>query len=238
MDQFSPRSADHPRTGRPGKGKENMALKTGPLLQLAFDMLTVSDALEAIAEVHPFFDIAEVGTPLIIEEGLSALDALRREYPTKEYLADLKIMDAGYVEASSAFRRGADIVTVLAAADDRTIQEALRAAGEFERTIMIDLINAPAPASRARQLEEMGAPVLCVHTAADRQSCPADAMADLEDVRAVVSCKLALAGGLDLDTTRTAIEVGADIVIVGGAVFREKDRRKAAFDLYSLMRKE
>ena len=215
-----------------------MIPKSGPLLQLAFDMLTTSDALEAIVEVYPFFDIAEVGTPLIIEEGLSALEALKKKYPEKGYLADLKIMDAGYIEASSAFRRGADIVTVLAAADDQTIEGALRAASEYERKIMIDLINAPAPACRAKHLEELGAPILCVHTAFDRQSSQAEAMADLEDVRAVVSCELALAGGLDLSTTRTALEVGADIVIVGGAVLRQEDRRRAASDLYSVVRKE
>jgi 3-hexulose-6-phosphate synthase len=215
-----------------------MALKTVPLLQLAFDMLTVSEALEVVEAVHPFFDIGEIGTPLIIEEGLSALEVVKKKHPEKEYLADLKIMDAGYVEASSAFRRGADIVTVLAAADDRTIEEALRASTEYGRKIMADLINVPAPACRAKELEKMGVPILCVHTAFDRQSCHADPMADLEDVRAVVSCKLALAGGLDVDTVSTAIDVGTDIVVVGGAVLRQEDRRKAASDLYSVIRKQ
>ena len=215
-----------------------MTMKTGPLLQLAVDMLTVSEALEVIEEVHPFFDIGEIGTPLIIEEGLSALEVVKKKYPDKEYLADLKIMDAGYVEASSAFRRGADIVTVLAAADDQTIEEALRASREYGLKIMVDLINAPAPACRAKELEKMGVPILCVHTAFDRQLCQADQMTDLEDVRAVVSCKLALAGGLDLDTVSTAIDVGADIVVVGGAILRQKDRRKTASDIYSVMRKQ
>lgn len=215
-----------------------MARKRGPLLQVAFDILTVSEALEVIKEVHPFFDIAEVGTPLIIEEGLSALEALKKTYPEKEYLADLKIMDAGYLEASSAFHHGADIVTVLAVADDRTIEEALRAAGEHGRSVMVDLINAQAPACRARQLEEMGAPILCVHTAFDRTSCWAEQMADLEDVRAAVSCQLALAGGLGLDTASKAIDAGADILIVGGAILGQKDRRKAACDIYSVLQEE
>lgn len=221
-----------------GRGRSEAVSSDGPLLQLAVDVLTTSDALEIMEEVYPFFDIVEVGTPLVIEEGLSALEAMKEKRPEKQYLADLKIMDAGQMEASSGFRRGADIVTVLAAADDQTIGQALRAAREYDGRIMVDLINEDDPVARARQLEEMGVDILCVHTAFDRQSSEVGPMAELERVRAAVSCRLAVAGGLDGQTTATALALGADIVIVGGAVLKAQDRREAARVVYETVHKE
>ena len=41
------------------------------------------------------FDILEVGTPLILAEGVRAIETLRTGHPGKQFLADLKIMDVG-----------------------------------------------------------------------------------------------------------------------------------------------
>jgi len=165
-----------------------MARDSSPRLQLAIDVLRTSDALRLAEATYPHFDIAEIGTPLIIEEGLAALEALKSRFPDKQYLADLKIMDAGFIEASSGFTRGADIVTVLAAADDQTISGALEAAEKHHGKIMADLINVPDPL-----------------------------------VRALVECCLAVAGGLNLDNVPQAVDCGADIVVVGGAIIAHDD---------------
>ena len=214
-----------------------MTNRTGPLLQLAIDCLTTGEALTILDEAYPCFDIAEVGTPLLVEEGLSALEALQSRHGDKQYLADTKIMDGGRIEACSAFRRGADLATVLAVADDVTIREALDAAREQRGQVMVDLINAPDPVERARQLEQMGAEILCLHTAYDLPSAEVDSLADLERTRRSVSCTLAIAGGIDLDRTNAAMERGADIIIVGGAITNHPDRREAASAIYELLKR-
>ncbi len=86
------------------------------LLQIALDALTPREALELVGQTYPHFDIVEIGTPLIIAEGLSALEAIKAKFPDKKHVADLKIMDAGKLGAASAFKRGADIVTAFGAA--------------------------------------------------------------------------------------------------------------------------
>lgn len=214
-----------------------MTRDRGPLLQLAIDCLTTGEAVAILEQVYPCFDIAEVGTPLLIEEGLSALEALKSCCSDRRYLADTKIMDAGRIEASSAFGRGADLATVLAVADDLTIRQALDAANEQQGQIMVDLINAADPVERARQLEQMGVEILCAHTAYDRQATGVDPLADLERIRSAVSCQLAVAGGLGLDTVGMALDRGADIVVVGGAILNQPDRRAAAASIYALIGK-
>lgn len=42
-------------------------------LQLALDMVTSERACEILRQVHEVIDIVEVGTPLIVHEGMAAL---------------------------------------------------------------------------------------------------------------------------------------------------------------------
>ena len=198
------------------------------LLQLAIDSTTIDDAIKLVAATHPFFDIAEIGTPLLIEQGLAALESIRAQYPDKQYLADTKIADAGHLEAGSAFQRGADIATVLGIADDKTIQGALQASLEHGGQVMIDMIHVTDLVGRAKHLEQLGVPIICLHTAYDVQGSGVDPLIHLQDVRAAVQCKLAIAGGINLQNVRAALDQGADIVVVGGGIAAATDSRKTA----------
>ena len=82
-------------------------------LQVALDTLTLEDCLTLLEETKGSVDIAEVGTPFIIEEGMRPVREFKKHFPDIEVLADAKIMDAGELEAETAFKAGADIVTVL-----------------------------------------------------------------------------------------------------------------------------
>jgi 3-hexulose-6-phosphate synthase len=214
-----------------------MISQTQPLLQLAVDVLSISDALRIAAEIYPYFDIIEAGTPLILEEGLAAVEKLRKQHPDKICLADLKIMDGGYIEAGSAFKRGANIVTVLGVAHDKTILAALKAAQEHGGKIMADLINVKQVVVRARELEELGVPIICLHTAYDRQNTGVDPLEELQAVRPVVQCQLAVAGGLGLATVGEAAAAGADILVVGGGILGQGDRQNAASQIIKATRK-
>jgi len=205
-----------------------MIVRSSVLLQIALDCLTVDAALRLMEQVYPHVDIVEIGTPLIFEEGLAAVERIKSKYPDKTYVADLKIMDAGGIEASSGFARGADIVTVLGVAADVTIQAALESAERHGGEVMIDLMNAPDPVRRCGTLETLGVPILCLHTAFDRQgSVKADSQ-PLVQVRNQVACRVAVAGGITLDTIPAVIDAGADVVIVGGAIASAPDPGQAA----------
>jgi len=205
-------------------------------LQLAVDVLTMDDALDAVDKVYPHFDIVEVGTPLVIECGLAPVEQIKSRWPDRQILADLKIMDAGNIEATSGFDRGADIVTILGLADDATVQGAVKAAEKFGGRIMADLINTPDPAGRAGQLAELGVHIMCLHTAYDRQSSGIDPLAELNNVRPAVTCPLAIAGGLKLDRVGEAVRRGADIVVVGGGILNENDPASTAEQIMTTIR--
>lgn len=55
-----------------------------------------------------------MGTPLILGEGLHAVRALHERFPDHPIIADLKTMDAGFLEAEMMYRAGATFVVVMA----------------------------------------------------------------------------------------------------------------------------
>ena len=90
-------------------------------LQLAMDLFSLEDAVAMAQRLQADADIIEIGTPLLMREGIRAIRIMQERCPECRILADCKIMDAGGLEAEMAFSAGADIVTVCGAASDATI---------------------------------------------------------------------------------------------------------------------
>ena len=94
-------------------------------LQLALDLVNIPQAIEVVSQVADHVDVVEIGTPVVINEGLRAVKELKDAFPNVTVLADLKIMDAAGYEVSQAAAAGADIVTILAVAEDESIKGAV-----------------------------------------------------------------------------------------------------------------
>ena len=90
-------------------------------LQVAFDLQSSDEVLNFLEKNGDLIDIVEIGTPLIMEEGLKSVLKIKKKFPKQTVLADLKIMDAGLLEAQIGFDAGADIVTVLGLASKKTL---------------------------------------------------------------------------------------------------------------------
>ncbi|MFN8372658.1 MAG: 3-hexulose-6-phosphate synthase [Anaerolineae bacterium] len=201
-------------------------------LQLALDG-ELADSLALLQQVHPYLDIAEIGTPLLYREGVGAVRQLRQRFPALPLLADLKIMDAGAEEAAIAFEAGADLVTVLAVAHDSTIAGAVKAARRYGRQVLADMMQVPDMAARAWQLLALGCDYLCVHTAFDQQSTHETPLAHLRELRQQFPVgPLAAAGGIKLETLDAVLALRPEIVVVGGAITRAANPPQAARAIY------
>lgn len=194
-------------------------------LQIALDILTLEECIALMNEIQDYVDVIEVGTPFIIEEGMKPVRELKRLFPKLEVLADAKIMDAGELEAETAFKAGADIVTVLGVSNDATIQGALTAAKKYNGKILIDMICVEDMAKRVKEIDAMGAHYLCCHTAFDVQDTGKNPLDELIVINAnVKDAKSAVAGGVKLETIDAIVAEGAEIIIVGGAIVNAEDR--------------
>jgi len=158
-----------------------------PVLQVALDFLDLPRALKVAEEaVAGGADWFEAGTPLIKSEGLEAVRALRKKYPKKVIVADMKIIDTGRIEVEAAAKAGANVVGVLGEASAATIRECIEAARNYGAKIMVDLIECPDVVGRAKEAEALGAHFLGVHAAIDVQMQGLDPFKELREVSRAV----------------------------------------------------
>ena len=208
-----------------------------PVLQLALDAMHLKRAIEIAREaVKGGVDWIEAGTPLIKSEGMEAVRALKRAFPGKVIVADMKVMDTGAYEVEMAAKAGADVVHVLGAADDPTIEEAVRAGRKYGVKVCVDLIGIDDRIARAREIEKMGVHHVCVHVSIDRQMLGLDPVENVREVAAAVELPVAVAGGVNSETAAAVVRAGASIVIVGGAIIKSKDPEAAARAIKRAMR--
>ena len=203
-------------------------MSRAPRLQLALDFIDLDRAARLVDELAGLVDIVEVGTPLIICEGLGAVRRLKERAGATPVLADLKIADAGYGEARLAFAAGADLVTVLGLAGDATVSGAVQAAREAGGQIVADLLQVTNLTARGRALEQLGVDYLAVHTAADDHARGADPLDALHRLQGGISLPLFVAGGIGPDTIDPIAALRPDTVVVGGAITQSDDPLQVA----------
>ena len=190
-----------------------------PVLQVALDLINAHRALQIAREaVLGGADWIEAGTPLIKSEGLEIVRTLKQEFSDKTIVADMKTMDTGALETEMASRAGADVVCILGVADDETIKEAVRISRRFGTKVMVDLIGVRDKVKRAKELENMGIDIVCVHVGIDEQMRGENPIEITREVYKEVSIPVAIAGGINTELALKAVEAGASIIIVGGAI--------------------
>ena len=162
-------------------------------------------------------DWLEAGTPLILAEGLRAVEALHARFPDHPVVADLKTMDGGYLEAEMMAKAGASYVVVMGVAHPATIRAVVRAAREYGIRVMGDIMAAPDKVACARMLEANGVDVILVHTGFDeRHEQPGlSPLDDLPAITAAVTVPVQAVGGLTVDQMLRLPALGAPLVVVG-----------------------
>ncbi|MFP3040930.1 orotidine 5'-phosphate decarboxylase [Treponema primitia] len=207
-------------------------------LLLALDFITLPDAKRLLHRVIDCINIVEIGTPFIVQDGVHAVREIRNEFPNIKIFADIKIMDAGSEETEMAIKAGADIVSVLGAADDATIKGAVTTAHKYGKKILVDMIACSDIACRATHIDTIGVDYICVHTAFDIQNTGINPLKELIIVNGVVkNAQTAVAGGVNIATLPEIIQAHPAIIIVGGAITTAADKYFAAKQMYDLVHK-
>ncbi len=201
------------------------------VIQLALDFINLDRALKAAEEAGDPVDWLEAGTPLIKSEGLDAVRELKKRFPLKTIVADMKVMDAGRIEVEMAAKAGAGVVDVCGQAPDSTILECVEAARNYGAKIAVDLIGVEDVVARAKFAEHAGADFVTVHTAIDEQMQSKTPFDKVKAVADAVNIPVAAAGGLNSESVVDALEAGASILVVGGAITKAEDIGKAAADI-------
>jgi 3-hexulose-6-phosphate synthase/6-phospho-3-hexuloisomerase len=199
-----------------------------PILQVALDLLNEHRAIQIAKEsVKGGADWLEAGTPLVKSEGMDIIRKLRDAFPDKTIVADMKTIDTGAFETEMAAKAGADVVVILAAADNSTIQDAIKSARKYGTKIMIDLIGVKDKIKRAQELEKLGIDYLCIHIGIDEQMIGKKPLEILKEIFKNTKTPIAVAGGINSENAADLVKAGASIIIVGGAITKAKNVTEA-----------
>lgn len=206
-----------------------------PYLQIALDLINLHRALQIAEEaIKGGIEWIEAGTPLIKSEGMNAIRSLHKKFPGKVIVADMKTVDGGSVEIEIAAKSGANVVFMLGGSDNHSVTEAVEAAKQYGVLLGCDTIDIPEDKiiERALELEELGANMICSHVGVDQQVIYGGEKT-LEIARKLKknlkpTTWLCIAGGINSETAAMAKQIGVDVIIVGGALYKAKSPELSA----------
>lgn len=203
-----------------------------PVVQLSLDLTSLDEAIDTAAiAVEAGVDWLEAGTPLLLAEGLRAVERLRARFPDHPIVADLKTMDGGYLEAEMMAKAGADLVVVMGRAHEATIRRVVDAGRDFGVKVMGDNLAAGDRVASAVWMERLGVDFIVHHIGFDERAMirglsPLD---ELDEVVRAVSVPVQAVGGLSIEQAIECPSRGAPLVVLGaplvidGTAFRPAD---------------
>jgi len=197
-------------------------------LQLALDFLDRDTAIKIAKETVDYVDWIEAGTTITWVEGFQFIRDLRKLFPNKKILADLKIITGETYIAKYAFEAGADIVQVQACATDTVIRSAISIARECNKEIIVDVLGYLGDkVKRCIEVDKLGADYIGVLANGFKDD-PNYVLLVKKIVNAVKK-PVAVGGGLNLDYLDQMFKVvKPEIIIIGGAIIRSPNPREAA----------
>jgi 3-hexulose-6-phosphate synthase len=219
-----------------------------PIVQISLDLTSIEEALDnARKAVRAGIDWLEAGTPLILAEGLRAVQSLRRAFPQHPIVADLKTMDGGYLEAEMMAKAGATHVVVMARAHPATIKAVVQAGRDYGVKVMGDDLGCNDKPAAASALEDLGVDYIVHHVGYDERRDPAviaahggRAPSPLDKLRAVVnavSIPVQAVGGLSVEDVLRLPDYGVYHLVLGAPLTVDADAFKSpAHDLEGLLR--
>jgi len=214
-------------------------------VQISLDLIDLDEAMRtAELALRAGVDWLEVGTPLIIAEGMRGVRELRVRYPGVPIVADLKTMDGGWLEAEVMAKAGASMVVVMGQAHDETIELVVKAGRDFGAKVMGDNMAMADPVAGAKHLEDLGCDYVIHHIGFDmrtlRRSRGEHAPTPLDRLReivAAVSVPVQAVGGLTLEQATDTPKYGAPLVVIGAPLAIDPNAfRTAQGDLESTLR--
>ncbi len=228
---------DKDRAKHPIMGFKVPRLWRPPYLQISLDAPSVEGAKKVISQL-PGSDrlIIEVGTPLIKRYGTRVISDLREIAKDAFIVADLKTLDVGKVEADIAYEDTADAVVAAGLAPPETLNAFVHEAKRLGIYAVIDMLNVEDVIEKLKSLKQPP-DIVILHRGIDQESGRTCGLERIQMIRkAFPSRKLliAVAGGIVPETAKEALELGADILVVGRYVTQSKDIERAARDFLEL----
>lgn len=196
-----------------------------PVIQIALDYATIDEALQmAKIGVAAGVDWLEIGTPLIVAQGVAPIGKMVRAFPDYPVLADYKTMDSGWKNVERTAEQGGHVMTVCAGSPDETVQSAVAWSQKTGVWVVADTIGVKNQPARSRQCAAWGVHMIYLHYGADQRKADAthDSTQWLSEVERAVAIPIGV-GCFGVEDAVRAAGLGAELVAIGHPVISAAD---------------
>ncbi len=202
-----------------------LKLAKPPVIQIALDYATIEEAL-AMAKigVQAGVDWLEIGTPLIVAQGIGPIGQMVRAFPDYPVLADYKTMDSGWKNVERTALQGGHVMTVCANAPDETVKSAVAEAKKNGVWVVADTIGVKNQSARSRECASWGVDMIYLHYGADQRKNDAsrDSTQWLSEVQRSVGIPVGV-GCFQVEDGVRAAQMGAELIAIGHPVISAAD---------------
>ena len=243
---------DKDRAKHPVAGMRIPRLWRPPYVQIALDDPDLPRQIKVVKEL-PKSDriIIEIGTPLLKKYGVEAIKQIR-EFSNESFMvADLKTLDVGKLEVDFAFDATADAVVASGLASISSIDKFILEAQRLGIYAFIDTMEVENPIAKLSQLKQIP-DVVILHRAIDAEAAASGtneaqkaAWQNIPKIKELYKDKklasgkdrvlVAVAGGIDQRSANYAIDMGADILIIGRFITSAKDVKNAMRQVLNIL---
>lgn len=230
---------DKDRAKHPIMGFRVPRLWRPPYIQVALDIPSL-ERTKSIVQNLPESDriILEVGTPLLKKYGVKVIRDLREVAREIFIIADLKTLDVGKVEVDLAFEETADAVVAAGVAAKETLDRFIYEAKKLGIYAVIDMMNVEDANKKLKSLKDLP-DIVIFHRGIDTETGKTLGLEQIDKLRKAFAGKkllIAVAGGIVPETGREALEMGANILVVGRYITQSRDVKRSAREFLELTR--
>ncbi len=205
-------------------------------LQISFDMTDLEQALSIAKKVHKYCDQFEVGSLMLYQNGIQAIEAFREQFPDKALVADTKIIDRGEEITKIMAKAGADWITVMGGTNKNVLYTVARAAERYKVKVMVDLIDANAPGQTAMEAQGFGGDAILMHKPHDE----GDSFSFLDEwdlVRGNTKLPIFIGAKINRTNIKKIIDLKPDGIVVGHSIIQAENPLQEAKFFYNLCHK-
>ena len=131
-------------------------------------------------------------------------------------------------------------MTVSSQTWDETILQTIQAARDYGKQVLVDMMGIKEEdiAERGKQIDNMHPDYICTHRAVsvNRETSSEKTLKILRET--IRQTKIAVAGGIDLETLPKVLTYQPDLVIIGSAITNATEPRKVTKQIYEIMGKK
>lgn len=204
-------------------------------LQIRYNLADLDEALTIAQQTEEFADIIEVGSLLILQNGINAVHRFKENFPHKALAIDSRISSRGEDSAKLLCESGVNTFSALAGTYHSIIQDATKVARSYNIKVILDFINSHSLGQSAIEAKTLGADAVLFH----RSFLPEENkefFSQWQEVKANTNLPIFIKGRISKKILQELLPLKPHGFIIGSSITFSSNPRQEAREFHNLIK--